>query len=252
MIDRRARFFDARRFVVYYGQGNEEQLAPYDIVIAEPAGHDEAGVRAMRSQGAAVLAYLSILEVGPHMPMFRTLHETDFLWQNGSPMQNEAYRNRIVRLESDTVRTLLLRQAEMLLQQYDGLFLDTAADLEYLPFTAENRAQTVEALLLFLKTLRRHFPGCLLVQNNGLLGLHRHTASLVDGFTCENLLPLPGSYYRPVRFFQAAHLKRTLRSLRAVGLQVLLLSNREDPGLQRFAGRNGFPLYVSADYTRLI
>lgn len=248
--NRKERLRHARNYAVYYGSGKEERLSAYDIAIVEPAGHNSNGIQALKSKGTLTLAYVSVLETNPSLPLYPLLKEEDFIAYNGRPFLNEEYQNRIVKLYSQRWQSLLVHHVGQLLfhQGYDGIFLDTLADLEYMRFSAQDYERSVCAAVNLLRELRERFEPFVFVQNNGYQRVHQHTAAFLDGICCEN--PLHPEQQTATKEKIGA-LESQLLHLSRQDLHIFMLLNRPDDRIRRLAEKNTFCFYVSNDYTRL-
>lgn len=188
MINRRELFHKAKNFAIYYGNGLENELAPFDIAVLEPAGHSPEQIRRLKETGTLVFAYMSVTEVDPSSPLFRMVGEKDFLHLDGRLMTNELYGNYIVDLRSKKWREILLHTAGSLLIQegYDGLFLDTVGNVENSEVIAHHQNSQIKEAIQFMTSLKEKFPEFLLVQNNGLEKLWDYTSGVADGICWEN------------------------------------------------------------------
>jgi len=216
----------ARNFAVFYGSGNAERLARFDLAVVEPLGQQANNVRELQCNGALVLAYISILEAGPHMAAYGKLQTSDFLHVRGRMVMNEAFGTRIVDIRSPRWRSLLMEQAGRLLEDegYDGLFLDTIGDAEDPRFPESVQDMMIEECESLLQEIKRRYPDRLLVQNNGLERLCERTSPLIDGICWEN-----PPFDKPESDEWAAGVTERLRRLeRDAGIRVLLLLERPE------------------------
>lgn len=248
-MSRRERFKTARNFAIYYGSGQSTALKTYDIAIVEPAGQEQAGIKAVQEAGTLVLAYLSVMEINQDMPEYRMLKNDDFLALNGEKIINEEYGNFLVDLCSQRWRNLLAQKAARLLGRtgYDGLFLDTIGDVEDPGWPGSLRDTQLMAAVNIVNDLRGLWPGHILVQNCGLERLASLTAGLVDGICWEN---------PPVLKSAALWVKKV--TLRLVGLkqeystQILVLSENRGEGAVndiacKIAREHGFLFYSAPE-----
>ncbi len=187
-MDRFQRLAQAENYALYYGSGQGEELARFDLAIVEPAGQSALSLHAIKRYGTLTLAYLSIMEVAPWAPEMPALAQSDFLHLNGGPYINPAYGNYWVDIRSGRWGTMLRQRISSLLEGagYDGLFLDTIGYVEA-PFLPERlRAGLLSAAAGLVRKLRYAYPEHIIVQNGGLVELFRHTAGYVNGFCWEN------------------------------------------------------------------
>lgn len=184
-LARRQQWRRAASFAVYYGQGQAEQLVKYDVCVVEPAGQCPGAVRALQRAGCLILAYCSVMELLPFTAL--TLPATAYLWQDDRRLTNPQFGGYLMDLRCDHWRRWLLHRAARLLSAgFDGLWLDTIADVEYPSWPALLQAQLLSAAAGLVRQLRQAWPAHLLVQNNGLRQLIRQTGPNLDGVCWEH------------------------------------------------------------------
>lgn len=246
-INRKERFRKIKNFALYYGRGREKELGCFDLAVVESQGQDRQSVSRMQEAGALVLAYVSVIEVPPWLAEFKMLGPEDFLQNNGKIMTNQVWGTYLADICSPRWRNLLKNRVCRLLETgYDGLFLDTIGDLEFIALPGRRRDSLVMAAVDFLRELREAYPRHLVVQNNGLGKVYRLSADLVDGVCWEN--PPFGSKD------SAAWVQGMIARLRQLRqdkpeLQVFLLLEENEAGAiemaRDVAAKNGFFLYVA-------
>lgn len=187
-MDKKQAFFNAKNFVVYYGTGRESELSKFDVAVVEPLGHDKEGIRRLRSSGTLVFAYLSVMEISNTSPDFRLLKDEDFLKVRGKPVTNPEYGTYLMKMDSFRWNNILVHKAGYFLTQfgYDGLFIDTAGDVELHSLPDEVRHEQAAAAANLFARIKSMFPGCLILQNNGLEKLCQYTLDAIDGICWEN------------------------------------------------------------------
>lgn len=208
--DRLQRFLQASSFAVYYGHGQAERLAEFDLAIIEPKGHDEESLHRMREAGTLLIAYVSVTEVPEYDPFLALLKPNDFLAVSGTPVTNPHFDTRLVDLRSRNWTNLLLHRIgqHIRLAGYDGLFLDTISNVEWPVLPAVVRAEQQEAAVRLVKQLRKLYPGHLLLQNNGFDRLCERTAPYLNGFCWEN-----PDFVKPETHDWHDRIRRKLRAL---------------------------------------
>lgn len=183
-------------YALYYGYGEREKLARFDLVIIEPKACHEDDLRYLQTKKTLVLSYLSVMEVQPTDAIFPTLQTEDFLLVDGRPLMNDVFGTYYVNLTSRRWQAYLKKETDYRLHtiRSDGLFLDTIGGLEHPVLTKEQREEQVTAALDWLKWVKQHYPDHLLIQNNGLETLCLQTAPYINGILWENPpLTLPES-----------------------------------------------------------
>ncbi len=179
---------DVLSFAVYYGFGREDEIASFDLAVIEASGHENAALERLKRSGTRLLAYLSFIEVAPESSACSRLSENDFLKHSGRPVMNRAYNNLLADLGSEKWQSILMeRITDLYLNRgFDGIFIDTLADIEYFNLPATRKNALVNSAVAFLRRLRGYFPELILVQNNGTEFLYHYTAGLLDGICVEN------------------------------------------------------------------
>lgn len=180
-------FFKIRNFTVYYGFGQMEKLKGFDAVILEPKGHKKEEITALKQAGAFVLAYYSVVELPYYHENFESL-KTDVLQMNGKPVINKSFDTYYMNLKGVVWKTYLQDHAHSLLQDqgYDGLFLDTAGDLEDPVLNDDVITEQIRAYMEMLQSIRERFPQCILVQNNGIEHVAVFSKKYLNGICWEN------------------------------------------------------------------
>jgi hypothetical protein len=237
-----------RSFALYYGCGGEKRLSAYDLVVISPEGRTADDLKRIRCRGTLALAYVSVLEVPQQSGQ---APPPDVLLNAGIPQANAGFSNWILDPRSVAAQERVFGMAERLLALgYDGLFLDTMADLEDFPLTAALAAEVTPAAAWLVSELAVRYR-CLLVQNRGFHRLLALTAPHLDG-VCWEAFP-----YSRVGLVPGIHSGvRVLQDLQPSGLRVLALNEsirgRIAHGVAGLvAKRCGFLWYGTDRYTDL-
>lgn len=183
----RERFQKIQSYAVYYGYASDMPPPSTEVMILEPAGQTDESLAALRGRGVILLAYVSVMEAGPHLSLWSELQEGDFLHTDqGERLARPEYENYIMDLTSPHWRGLVHFQVGKALAdgRYDGVFLDTIGNVE-IPGLSSQPHQ-VDAAVSIVKQIRRWFPDTILVQNNGLELLLGETAPYLDGVMWES------------------------------------------------------------------
>ncbi|MEX1029640.1 MAG: hypothetical protein WDZ91_06290 [Paenibacillaceae bacterium] len=188
VTDRKRNFVEAKNFAVYYGHGQGDVMAKYDIAIVEPAGQSEQSLKEMQQAGTLVFAYVSMTEIPEYDDLKTLLHEVDYLKINGKIVANEEYHTMVADLRSNNWIGLLLHRigGHLRNSNYDGIFMDTISNVEWPILPAGVRAEQQGAALELVKRIRKLHPNHLIIQNNGLESLCLDTAPYIDGICWEN------------------------------------------------------------------
>lgn len=238
-----------KKFAVYYGYDNEQALMDYELLILEPKAHSEAGLCQLKDAGKLVIAYLSIIEISKDDECFTLLSEDDLLSQSGNLVVNSEYQTYYMDITKEKVRNIIIQRAISYLKSgYDGIFLDTIGNIDYLDLYKQ---ELYEAASLLLSEVKIEFPSCIFIQNNGVLGLCDYTAKYINAICFENP---PLSTIGNLLWTYSA-IKRLNTIVKEHNLKVLLLEENiyNKSSIKHFFMRmiakiNGWLYYKSAKY----
>lgn len=250
-MSKRSQFRSFQKYAVFYGQGEEQRLSRFDVVVVEPAHRSEQEVRFLQENDTLVLAYVSVMEIHPAHPLVQELTPGDYLVSDKppyEPLSQADYGSRLLDLTSVHWRGILMRHIGQLLTKdgYDGILMDTIGDVE-MP-TLPSPSLQVDAAIQFVKQLRRWFPDAIIVQNNGLELLCLQTAPDIDALVWEN----PPLWQPDSRHWVQAVADRLKQLREDYNLRILALFEgaRQDKRNdwirgRRFADEHGFVSYFS-------
>ncbi len=144
------------RWVVFYGaEAPLSEFQPYEMVILDD--QTKVPIQALKDRGKTVLGYLSLGEVEQHRPWFSAVKAQNLLMQENKnwpgsffvDVRNPAWAERVL---EELVPGILARG-------FDGVFLDTLDNPEYLEQVDPVRYRGMqEASARLVLALRRHFP----------------------------------------------------------------------------------------------
>jgi endo-alpha-1,4-polygalactosaminidase (GH114 family) len=176
-------------YVLYYGREQIERLSEYDLAIVEPLGQNEKSVEYLHKKGTSVIAYISFLEISAQSYGNKLLKPEDYLIDNGAVVENLEYGNKLLDLASDRWQGILLHHIGDLYMNhnYDGIFIDTLADIEYFQLSCEIKNSLINSLIKLLQKIKERFPRLLILQNNGIEFLYSYTSDYIDGICIENI-----------------------------------------------------------------
>jgi hypothetical protein len=236
-----------RSFAVYYGRGGLDVLSTFDLLILEPLAWQAADLALLKNRGCLLVAYLSALEVpangDPPAHLLRV---------NGQSVENRAYKNWILDPRATATRQRFLDKAATLLADgYDGLFIDTLADVEegYVP--ADIRDLLVPAAARLVAEVAHGHPDALLLQNRGLNYLFPRTACHLDGVLWEDF-PFAHSLLPVVEreSWERVAVLRQADRVRVLALNAGLVPERQARA-RSIAAACGYPWYHADAYTLL-
>jgi polysaccharide biosynthesis protein PelA len=153
------------RWVVCYSPGADaRELAAYDIAVLDADHHPP--LAPLVEGGKTRLAYLSLTQIGKGRAEFAQLVAAGVLFEQ-HPVWTDAHYLDFRRPEwSSLVLDVLVPRA--LDQGFDGIFLDTLDDAEYLERLDPVRYQGMRAAAVRLvRSIRRQHPRAVLMVNRG-------------------------------------------------------------------------------------
>jgi uncharacterized protein (TIGR01370 family) len=164
-------------YVVYYGAGELEELAGFDLAIIHRDTLTPGEVIDLRSRGTLVVAYLSVGEIQPNDPWV-TSGKVPPSWILG---KNKNWGSLFVDASQSGWRDLMTGEAGSLMDYgFDGVFLDTVdTAIDVAPATMPGMIELIEGL-------RTAYPDALLVQNRGFQ-IAEKVASSIDAVMFEDL-----------------------------------------------------------------
>lgn len=239
-----------RSVAVYYGQGSEQVLSSFDLVVVHPDNVKATAVQFLRSKGTRTLAYLSALEIprDPHRPVPETA-----LRIGDTPLVQEEFNNWILDPRQPRVRDRLYDLAAKVSDLgFDGIFIDTLGDVEDRRIPASLRSLLAPAAAHLVAGLVEEVGCGAIVQNWGLYDLLPLTAPYLDGICWENFP------YQRIGLLPALHPGvRRMHSLQEqYGLTVIALNQGLSVGKDRKLAKDAaahcdFIWYGTEDYTLL-
>lgn len=224
----RERWQRAANYVLYYGRGLTGLLRRFDLAVVEPAAYSAQEIAAVQAAGTLVLAYQSVLEVHPGLPLYHLAGRQDFLMWGGERVYYPEFGTWLLDPRAEGWQDALLAEVgeKVYGLGYDGLFLDTVGRIEDPRLRGAYGEGLVIAAARLIMRIRDSLPGALLVQNHGLTHLWPLTAPRLDGLCWENL-PAESLMGRGAG---APILEALAAGTRRAGARLLLLSEGLEPG----------------------
>lgn len=174
------------RWLVFYGKElPARHVRSLDLAILDPDNIAAKTLRSKAKSGAKFLGYLSVGEASRERETWAEVEGKGFLVEE-NPVWKGAWR---VDIRSKVWQTLLRDRIvpAILKKGYDGLFLDTVDTAAYLEEKDPKKFHASrEAMIGFIRSLRRKYPKAMIVPNNGLEILDA-IAQDVDGVVVEDL-----------------------------------------------------------------
>ena len=174
----RQRMGSIENFVVYYGAGELDALARFDLAIIDPATLNRDEITDLRSLGTIVVGYLSVgeIEAGDPWIVDGTVPRSWILGRN--PNWGSLY----VDASQPGWQALMQGEAGKLLADYgfDGVFLDTVdTAIDVAP-------ETGPGMVALIRGLRTAYPDAVVVQNRGF-DLIPQVRDVIDAVMFEDL-----------------------------------------------------------------
>lgn len=187
-MDRLQRFSEIKNYGLYYDRDYLKELSEFDLVIIEPLAHPKESIEFLKKNNTLVIGYISILEIDASSETLLLLKEEDYLTIDSERKMNSEYNNYIMDLRSKRWKSLLINKIGDLIanKHYDGIFLDTIADIEHFNFDSDLRKVLIAEYVKLLMELRKYFPDHIFIQNNGAGQIIESSAKLINGLMLEN------------------------------------------------------------------
>jgi hypothetical protein len=220
-------------WALYYGMDRTVPLDQFDFVVVAPEAWDRVAIRQLQAGGTRVAAYLSMLEV-PRATLVAA--PADVLVIDGEPAYQVRWGNWILDPRRPGTAARIQALAANLADYYDGLFLDTMGDVESALLPRALCGRLLPATARLVADLRQRFPATALVQNWGLGALLNLTSPYLDGVCWEDFPTGPAQPWQ-------SQLAMRMTEVARRGVQVLALSQNEEPESRQWAQELGFPWY---------
>ena len=161
-------------YVVFYGRGQLERLADYDLAIIHADTLSKTDLARLKASGVVVIAYLSLGEVAPDQ-LGEAVFDPAWILE-----ANERWGSYRVDASQESWQARVLYLAGQYLERgFDGLFLDTVDTIDIFP-------QTTEGMIRLIARLDESYPEALLIQNRGF-GILDDVLSHIDALMVESL-----------------------------------------------------------------
>jgi polysaccharide biosynthesis protein PelA len=237
-----------------------DHIGKYDIAVLD--ANAARSVVAARRPGATVLGYLSLGEVHAGRDYFADVAAEGFILRPNPNWPDARFIDLRDRRWHDRVIGKLV--PEILAKGFDGLFLDTLDDAEFLERQDPRRfAGMVDAAAALLREMHQHFPGVPLMVNRGYAVLP-HAAGAFDMLLGESVITTwdtTSNAYRPTSESDANWQIEQMRQAQRRDPKLRLFSldywSPDDPkGIARIYAQeraNGFIPYVGTrDLTKIV
>lgn len=180
-------------YKIYYGPSNQEiveQLGTYDLVIIEPHEFTREQVEEINKQGTITLGYMSIMELEKWNEDFvKKVKTTDYYYSKKKKVYIQKWDTYLMDISNKHYQGILLEeiQMEILEKGFEGIFLDTAGDIDDFFLKKPKELEKLrKGYIQLLKEIHSENKSLLLVQNWGFETYKAASKSYVDGVLWEN------------------------------------------------------------------
>lgn len=172
-------------WVCFYGsEFPSKALKPYDLYIFQAYGHPD--IETLKKGGGKIVGYISAGEINKTSPFFSEIESAGIIVEENKDWPG-AFR---VDLRSEKWQELLLARVipDLLVQGFDGIFIDTIDTAIYLE-NEKGKAGSVGRAKALIKEIRKRFPNISIVLNNGLFLLN-DVGNSIDALVVEDVFTL--------------------------------------------------------------
>jgi polysaccharide biosynthesis protein PelA len=184
--------YNVSDYKIYYGEINQqiiEQFGNYDMVIIEPHATTKEQITEIKDSGTITLGYISIMELETWNKEFvQKVLESDYYYTNNKKIYIEEWDTHIMDISNSHYRQIILEEIaeEILAKGFDGIFLDTAGDIDdYFDKQPEELQKLRNGYVTLLKDIEKLNNKLLLVQNWGFDTYKHSTYPYIDGILWE-------------------------------------------------------------------
>lgn len=236
-------------YAVYYGYENQEMLSNYDLIIVEPKAQNQQSLAVLKSKGAAIIAYISFVEIIPDQLESFGFNDSILLRENDLPVKDLRFGNYLANLSAEAWQNYLINEVSNLIgvKGYDGIFIDTIANIEVQKILNHYGHQFHQVYASLLEKIKETFPKSILIQNNGLNSVFDYSGSLIEGICWENP---PIGLFTSLLWVKLIEKKIKLRNKQTHGKKMMVLLLEEEhlynSQIKRYAKKKGW-LYYKAN-----
>jgi polysaccharide biosynthesis protein PelA len=168
-----SRILPIKNYTIYYDAPSESvltKLKTFDLVIIEPHLYGREQITQIKTSGTMTIGYLSVMQAPSwNMERFIDLLLSDFLLKNGEKQHFPEWDSYLMDLRQAHYQALLLKEIKLHITEkgFDGILLDTVADIDERIIDPLLQIKIRDAYLSFLQQIRSHFPHLIFIQNRG-------------------------------------------------------------------------------------
>jgi len=159
------------------------ELSRFDLVVVDSDAHPD--LTPLRQAGALVVGYLSLGEVAPYRWYWPNIQDRPWVLD-----KNPNWDSRMIDIRSQEWQQLVLNDIipRIIQEGFDGLFLDTIDNAEYLEkyYQGEKLPGAQTAMVQFIGRIRARYPSLYLIMNRGF-SLVEPLGGMVDAIVAESM-----------------------------------------------------------------
>lgn len=228
-----------------------EELTKFDLVVVDADAHPDLSL--LKKNHTRVIGYLSLGEVGEYRWYWPDIQNRPWVLH-----KNQHWDSHMIDVRSPEWQELILETIipDILKQGFDGLFLDTIDNAEYLEkYHAEKKYPGAEAAMIkLIHAIRQRYPRTTLLANRGFSLLDAISVD-VDAVVAESVftradLKKGEIYLRPAAEVEPV-VEKLQRTARRCGVRILNLeyfSPARQKNIEKLISKarsHGFIPYVS-------
>jgi hypothetical protein len=180
-------------YKIYYGEANDdivEKLGSYDLAIIEPHEFTKDQITKLNETETITLGYISIMELENWNEGFvEKVQETDYYYSNNEKIYIDKWDTYLMDISNPHYRQIILEeiQEEILSKGFDGIFLDTAGDIDDFFLKKPKDLQKLRnGYVTLLKDIKKQNKQLILLQNWGFDTYKNASNPYIDGVLWEN------------------------------------------------------------------
>lgn len=197
---------------VYTDDAPVEEIKKFDLAVLDADAHPD--LLALRDSQTALVGYVSLGEVGEYRWYWNSISDKPWLLD-----KNPNWDSRMIDVREPEWSSLLLEQIipRILVQGFDGLFLDTIDNAEYLEkyHPVKTYPGMQKAMVRLIKSIRQAFPDIYIIANRGF-SLLDEIGDSINAIVAESLFTEIDFKNKTTRRLTAAEYEPVVRQLKRV------------------------------------
>jgi len=182
-LARKAVLADINSWVcVYSSDALVDEIGKFDLAVLDSDSHPD--LVGLKNSDTLLIGYVSIGEVGDYRWYWNHIHDKPWILE-----KNPNWDSHMIDVRADEWHELLIEQIiPKILAGFDGVFLDTIDNAEYLQrYHPTKKYPMMEAAMVrLIKSIRKSFPSAYVVANRGFAILDEIAGS-IDAVVAESI-----------------------------------------------------------------